>query len=142
MRAIETIQAEGRRCVSITVIGEPAPQGSKRHVGKGHMIESSAKVKPWREAVAWAAKRDMKGGDLFEGPLHVVVTFHMPQTTKDVRRGLVHVIGRNDLEKLLRSTFDAMTGIVWRDDAQVAIVEARKQWAQSAPGADISVSER
>ena len=34
-----------------TVHGLPAPQGSKRHVGKGVMVESSKYVKPWREAV-------------------------------------------------------------------------------------------
>ena len=31
---------------------EPAPQGSKRHVGGGRLIEASKRVKPWRQAVA------------------------------------------------------------------------------------------
>jgi Holliday junction resolvase RusA-like endonuclease len=33
----------------------PAPQGSKRHVGKGVLVESCRNVKPWRELVAQAA---------------------------------------------------------------------------------------
>ena len=42
---------EGKsRMIEIKVIGLPAPQGSKRHVGHGVMIESSNNVKPWREA--------------------------------------------------------------------------------------------
>ena len=38
-----------------TVIGIPAPQGSKRHVGNGIMIENSKRVKPWRQNVKEAA---------------------------------------------------------------------------------------
>jgi hypothetical protein len=30
---------------SIFIVGDPAPQGSKRHVGNGVMIEASKKVK-------------------------------------------------------------------------------------------------
>lgn len=41
--------------IEITVHGLPAPQGSKRHVGRGVMVESSKNVKPWRSAVVWAA---------------------------------------------------------------------------------------
>lgn len=46
----------GAQSVTFRVEGmAPAPQGSKRHVGKGVMIESCANVKPWRELVAQAA---------------------------------------------------------------------------------------
>ena len=41
--------------LTITVHGTPAPQGSKRHVGNGVMVESSKKVKPWRQDVKHAA---------------------------------------------------------------------------------------
>lgn len=33
--------------IGFHVIGLPAPQGSKKHVGHGVMVESSKKVKPW-----------------------------------------------------------------------------------------------
>ena len=66
----------------ITVHGTPAPQGSKRHVGNGVMVESSAKVKPWREAVKWAARQSMDVGREFafvgDIPLAVDVTFYLP----------------------------------------------------------------
>lgn len=45
--------------IAFDVYGEPAPQGSKRHVGGGRMIESSAKVKPWRQDVVAAAREAM-----------------------------------------------------------------------------------
>src|SRR3546814_14230461 len=42
--------------VTLTVHGSPAPQCSKRHVGRGRMIESSQKVKPWRQDVQAATE--------------------------------------------------------------------------------------
>ena len=50
--------------IAFDVFGLPGPQGSKRFVGRtktgrGLMVESSAKVKPWREAVKWAAREMM-----------------------------------------------------------------------------------
>ena len=42
--------------VEFEVVGLPAAQGSKRHVGNGVMVESSKALKPWRSAVAEAAR--------------------------------------------------------------------------------------
>jgi len=63
----------------IIVIGRPAPQGSKRHLGRGVMVEWSKAVKPWREAVKSAAA-DLGEPALLDVPLEVVVTFtvHKP----------------------------------------------------------------
>ena len=44
------------RTLTVIVYGTPAPQGSKRHVGHGVMVESSRRVKPWREDVKAAAE--------------------------------------------------------------------------------------
>ena len=54
----------------------PAPQGSKRHVGNGRMVESSAKVKPWREAVRQEALAT--GLAISDQPiyLHLLFRFH------------------------------------------------------------------
>ena len=52
---------------------EPAPQGSKRHVGNGRMIEASAKVKPWRFAVSQAALES--DYELTDRPVMVQITF-------------------------------------------------------------------
>ena len=42
--------------IELYAVGDPAPQGSKSHVGNGVMIESSKRVKPWRRQVAAAAR--------------------------------------------------------------------------------------
>ena len=132
--------------MTITVYGIPAPQGSKRHVGNGVMIESSKKVKPWREAVKWAAIQ--MGAELacepIDGPVSVKVAFTLPKP-KSARKDAVPY-KKPDLDKLVRSTFDALTDAgVWRDDAQVVSLQASKVYPNGlgglgVPGAIIIVS--
>lgn len=54
--------------------GTPAPQGSKRHVGRGIMIESSRKVRPWRAAVVAAAVASLMVGSSLAGQAAAVGT--------------------------------------------------------------------
>jgi len=124
--------------LSFFVPGIPAPQGSKRHVGNGRMIESSKKVAPWRHAVIQKVQElDLVLG-LIE-PLTVSVTFQLP-APKALKREWPSV--RPDLDKLLRSTFDALTmSGLWIDDSQVVALMAQKQYAtgKKEPGAWIRI---
>lgn len=135
-----------------TVLGTPAPQGSKRHVGRGIMVESSAKVKPWREAVKAAYSWDDVA---FPGPAPVVVRVEFflarPQghygTGKNA--GIVKdsaprfPAGKPDIDKLLRSTLDGLGEAgMWGDDAQVVTVLGEKRYVCAEftrPGARITV---
>lgn len=123
--------------ISITVYGQAAPQGSKRHVGNGVMIESSKKVKPWRtdvKAAATAAIDALPGWTPLDGPLSVSMTFAFlrPKGHYGTGRnaGIVKASAPArpatipDLSKLIRSTEDALTKLVWADDARV--VEYRR----------------
>ena len=74
--------------ITITAYGLPAPQGSKRHVGRGVMVESSKHVKPWREAVKTAAidaRAPMYWVPLDE-PLAVSMVFTMPKPASAPKR--------------------------------------------------------
>ncbi|MEU8756265.1 RusA family crossover junction endodeoxyribonuclease [Streptomyces chartreusis] len=118
--------------VTITVHGLPAPQGSKRHVGNGVMIESSKKVKPWRQDVKHAALTIVEALDdwtVLDGPLAVSMVFTFDRPKGHYRTGRnAHLLrdaaptrpaGTPDLSKIVRSTEDALTGVVWKDDARV-----------------------
>lgn len=118
--------------IAITVYGLPAPQGSKRHVGRGVMVESSRHVKPWREAVKAAALAVLlpAGLEPLDGPLvaDMVFTFARPKShfrtgrNADLLRDNAPAapIGPPDLSKLARSTEDALTDAgAWADDARV-----------------------
>lgn len=139
----------------IAVFGQPAPQGSKRHVGNGVMIESSKAVKPWREAVKTAA-RDAVGLSWddrsdpwrpLDEPLLVSIVFTMPKPASAPKRRRTWPMRTPDLSKLIRSTEDALTDAgIWRDDARVVgYVETRKAYpgespfALASPGAVIRI---
>ena len=133
------------RKVRLEVVGLPAPQGSKRHVGNGVMVESSKSVQPWRHAVAWAARAAMGDREPLAGPLSVVVEFRLPmpksrpQAVRD--RGSAHSSKHPDIDKLLRSTFDGLTaGGAWGDDAQVSLVVASKLEVTGWTGAEITIA--
>ncbi|MFF7550891.1 RusA family crossover junction endodeoxyribonuclease [Streptomyces canus] len=118
--------------ISLTVYGLPAPQGSKRHVGNGVMIESSKYVKPWRQDVKQAALDAVQGladWTPLDGPLIASMVFAFARPKGHYRTGRnAHLLrdaaparphGVPDLSKILRSTEDALKGIVWHDDARV-----------------------
>lgn len=132
--------------LQIAVIGVPAPQGSKRHVGNGVMVESSKKVRPWRDAVRSTAVQARAGLPTIDEPVRVqmVFTFLRPashfRTGKNaglVRDGVPRAPqGMPDLSKLIRSTEDALTDAgVWRDDARVVSLSAAKVYAGEHPDA-------
>ena len=118
----------------ITVHGHPAPQGSKRHVGRGVMVESSKKVKPWREAVKQAALDQIEGPQppaftTITGPVRARIqfVFNKPKSAPKRRKTWPITRSSGDVDKLLRSTFDALTDAgIWRDDSQVVYVSAEK----------------
>ena len=112
----------------------PAPQGSKRHVGGGRMVESSAKVKPWREAVRQEALAS--GASLITGPVSVKLTFrfirpkgHLNTKGQIKASAPIDHVTRPDLDKLVRSTLDGLTGTAFADDSQVACMVASKEYA-------------
>lgn len=119
--------------VEAVAYGTPAPQGSKRHVGHGVLVESSAAVRPWREAVK-AATLAVRSPEPLAGPLSVELVFTLPRPKSRPRRD--HYPDRRpDLDKLIRSTLDALGEAgAWCDDAQVVHLVASKVYA-SEPGA-------
>lgn len=147
------------------VYGMPGPMGSKKFVGttksgRGLMVESSKKVKPWREAVKQqalqergAAPRDnvpdrtASGLPPLDGPLAMSMVFTLPKPASAPKRKRTWPDKKPDVSKLARSTEDALTdaGLI-RDDAR--IVGYLRLWktypnedeeALDTPGAIIAV---
>lgn len=112
---------------STFVPGAPAPQGSKRHVGNGRMIESSKTVGPWRERVALAVHG--LGWPLLAGAVSVQLQFVLPRPTSTPKRRTPPAIKRPDVDKLARAILDAITGIAFVDDSQVTNLHATKRLA-------------
>ena len=137
---------------SFLVLGLPAPQGSKTHVGDGRMVESSKRVKPWRRQVA-AAYADRNFGDMLDGPVSIIVDFYLPRPKAHYGTGRnagtlkgsapVEHLTMPDLDKLVRAVGDALTRLAWRDDSQIVAWHAYKHYATTMTpvGAQITILE-
>lgn len=131
----------------ITAYGLPAPQGSKRHVGNGVLIESNqAHVTTWRQDVKHAALDALADNPEWNRDARAVVlhaTFTLPRPRYHFRTGksahllrdgmpTLHAV-KPDLDKLLRSTGDALTTAgAYADDSRVAQVFAVKCYVTAA----------
>ncbi|MEU8780032.1 RusA family crossover junction endodeoxyribonuclease [Streptomyces sp. NPDC048637] len=135
--------------IEIDVIGTPAPQGSKRHVGGGRMVESSKKVKPWRNAISTEALNHTFGTWPY---VAVFATFRLKRPKSHYRTGRFadqlkadapeYPAKYPDVDKLCRSTLDGLkAGGAFADDAQVVKLYAHKVYAtrEEEPGALIRV---
>lgn len=111
--------------IEFTVTGTPAPQGSKKFVGttktgRGILVESSKKVRPWRMDVKAAAEVVRKTHGAIKGPVMVSMVFTMPKPSSAPKTRKTWPDRMPDLSKLARSTEDAITDAgLWEDDARV-----------------------
>ena len=128
--------------IVVVAYGTPAMQGSKKHVGRGIMVEASRRTRPWRETVKQAALDAMHLHDRHDGPVQIRATFAFDRPQHHYRTGRhAHLLrdtapawpanrGSGDLDKMLRACFDSLVdGGVMRDDAQVVRTTASKVWA-------------
>lgn len=122
------------------VPGDAAPQGSKRHVGGGRMIESSAKVGPWRERVALAVHA--AGVRPLVGAVAIHLEFVRPRPVSTPKSYTPPATKKPDTDKLARAILDALAGIAYADDAQVTDLHATKRLAElgETPGVRITIT--
>lgn len=117
--------------MTIEVFGIPRPGGSKKAFvvcGRAKIVDTGKHTKDWRALVTAAAMNAIGGATpLITSSIAVSVMFRMPRpkshyrkdgTIKESFRCAQHT-HKPDATKLWRSTEDALTGIVWRDDAQI-----------------------
>lgn len=129
--------------IAFYAVGDPAPQGSHRHVGNGVMIESSKRVKPWRRQVAAAARDAMVGRDMLTGPVAVTLVVHLPRPASHYGTGRnagrlkpsapLYPTSRRlgDADKHARSALDALTGVVYTDDSLVVALHVYKHYSDA-----------
>jgi len=125
--------------ILIDITGDPASQGS-HSVINGRIVQvNSSKHKNWRNAVAFAAMDAIPDGwELLDEPLELSVIFYLPRP-KTATRAYPSVMP--DLDKLLRSVGDSLTGVIWQDDSRVVRITATKLYADARrPGALIRVN--
>ena len=113
--------------ISFTVLGHAQPEGSTRAfmvAGKPLLTSDNAKMLPWRQEVGWCALRALAESNAEQPwagkhvPVRVTYHFYFAKPPSVPKRRLWPVV-KPDWDKIARATGDALTGILYHDDAQV-----------------------
>lgn len=140
------------------VNGTPKPAGSKRgfaikkggqYTGRVVITDDCKTSRDWKTDVKFAAQRAYQGLPV-TGALRLEITFYIQRPKSHYRSG-AHSTSlkpsapdwpttKPDATKLLRGVEDALTGIVWKDDAQVVWQQVWKKYG-TQPGCQLTVWE-
>jgi Holliday junction resolvase RusA-like endonuclease len=129
--------------IHFIVHGLAEPAGSKRaftnpKTGRTIVTDANAKAGPWKREVTEAAVEAMNGNLLLDGPLVLTLAFYVPRPKGHFgKKGLrpsapAYPAVKPDLTKLVRGVEDALTGIVYRDDAQIVVQRFQKLYGEPA----------
>lgn len=130
--------------IVLTVVGLPAPQGSKSvingRVVEGKSAAQRANLAAWRDAVRAECRRWLEEHPQppIDEPVSLTLRFRFPPVASDPYR-LRHAT-LPDVDKCTRATFDALVqGGLLKDDSRVWEARVRKMYAQEGEsvGCDI-----
>lgn len=140
--------------VAFTVHGVAQPAGSKKgfYNAKARrvvIVDDAKKSRPWKAQVADAAAEAMNGRALLDGPLLLELTFWLPRpkghfgsgrNAQAVRASAPHAPAvKPDLLKLARAVEDAVTGVCYRDDAQITTEILQKAYTTSGARTEVRI---
>ncbi|OQB72563.1 MAG: Endodeoxyribonuclease RusA [Deltaproteobacteria bacterium ADurb.Bin135] len=115
------------------ILGDPRPQGRPRFYKRGNFIgvydpkESRNYKQTLAAQIAAQNPEYIQDGAI---SLECEFIFARPKT---LPKKVVDHTKKPDLDNLLKALKDAMTGIVWHDDAQIVSLSARKDYGD-VPG--------
>lgn len=138
--------------IAFHVNAVPVPQPRQRHrvvTSNGRTFATNytpkgASVNVFKACVRMALESAYRGAPI-EGPIYLTVIFLLPRPGRLIwkTRPMPRVphIGKPDTDNLVKSLKDALSGLAWRDDAQVFNLTAVKWYASGdeAPGVDVSI---
>lgn len=135
--------------VRFRVFGTARPKGSHdpflhRVTKQIIMRPASRGLRAWEQAVRAQAQRIAdEHGAYFTGPVRVEMTFVFQRPPSVSAKKRPAMIVAPDADKLARSTIDPLTGVLFKDDAQVTHLHVRKLYGSTdhPSYADICVRE-
>ena len=130
--------------IRFTVFGVPQPKGSaKAFVPRGWtrpVITSDNKgLRAWETLIRGEAQQH--AGETFwaTDPVTVTLAFFLPRPASLPKR-ITRCTKKPDVDKLARATLDALTGVLFHDDAQVVYLCATKHYASAAEAPRVVVT--
>ena len=133
--------------ITFTVPGQPVGKGRPRigRVGQHARMFTPAKTVNYEGLVAHAAGMAMNGRPLLEGAVQVQMVIHcqVPASWSKKKQqqalaGEVFPTTKPDIDNIEKAVYDAINGVVWKDDVQVVDVVKRKRYSAS-PGVIVTI---
>jgi Holliday junction resolvase RusA-like endonuclease len=130
--------------VRFSVPGRVRGKGRPRASSRGGFVRmyTDAKTTACEATVKHFASEAMKGKPLFEGPLWLSVTvwvLHPQSWSKKRKAASIYVTGKPDCDNVLKLIGDALNGIVWKDDSQLADAHIVRKFTTEAERVEIEV---
>lgn len=120
--------------ITFTAYLTPQPQGSSRGFNRGGKIvitSANKNLKPYRHHLTQIAmeERNKQNFEMIgkHVPVGAVFTFYFERPASCPKKRK-HMVVKPDLSKVLRSTEDSLTGVIYADDAQIVEENIRKEY--------------
>ena len=122
----------------------PVPKARPKFTRTGHAY-TPKKTADYESRIADYYK--FKGGELFEGPIKVILQFQMPvpksfskKRKQAIMDGDNRHTSRPDLDNLCKAVLDALNGVAFKDDAQISSIRMIKFYS-FYPGVRLKIME-
>lgn len=126
--------------LSFFVTGSSVAQGRPRFRRTGNYVHTydPAKSKSWKESVRWQNIEYMRkeGKGMIEGAIEASLVFLLPRP-KSLPKKVKDHIRKPDIENLVKSIFDALEGIAYKNDSQICKMTVTKLYENKIPGVSI-----
>ena len=125
------------------VVATPVPKGSARAFiagGRAIVTSDARNLKGWEYLIRSQAARVVLVTTA--EPIRIAVDFYLPRPKSHPKRREIPHTKKPDLDKLARAVLDALTGVVYDDDAQVVALRCTKRHATlgEQPGCHITIT--
>ena len=139
------VQTESKT-LTFVVPGKPVPQPRARVSTRGGFARSYVPrqhpIHPYRVCIAEIAKA--AGATVTEDAVSVTIcaTFARPKShlNQTGLRKTAPLLPREDVDNLAKSVLDALTGVAWHDDKQVASLQIVKSYG-TAGATEVSIAK-
>ena len=140
--------------IDIFIQGKCEPGGSKtgyyiKAMNRVNIVDANKKAAPWKKFIAEEVKGNLpEDFEMFEEPVIMMATFFLARPKGHMRKdGGLSADGRRkpypavkpDALKLLRPVEDALSGIIYRDDALIIESYMSKVYVNDAEDAGVNV---
>lgn len=121
----------------IAPVEQARPRATR--MSKGIRLYDPKKVSIFKRQLGMLAKQQMldRGLEPYDGPLEVCMEFYRPvQASVSKKERALRLLGvhrptvKPDLDNYIKSTSDALNGILWADDNCIVGLEAKKYYAE------------